>query len=638
MKSDAVKIERILNRGKAILDTHPEFMDMPLEKVIDNLDDGTQQMISDRWGTAAWIVVESLESLDPCDLVEPLARVKSGSLTYEYVGYLLQNKCNVNLETLMIEADHQHRFNEVVKFVSSNLPFEKGVYKENIRSILDLMERHINEPECDALISHYAQHLINMHAQRLLLDTIGELNGLAEYRVFCRLQADWYQTSKADAIACIDELIAHHSIWSKKAALRFLNISLHSDRETFESHFSQVEEMINVQVELWDEAIPVLTHYIMKSSNEESVSSCYNKVLNYLNRIPTGAVSEKRIFLESIHLNIELTPDLQALFCAVAASPADKDLYFIKLIAEVLYFPTHKGNWRDAVNVMMEAFCANEYLEDYTAFFAAMSALNFDMAKYCAEITAEAIKYLLSNNAFQVLFGLGLLLHMGDLEQLPFSDSTALTEPQLIRVMKGILYYAADAKRICWAAFQLLRFATDYNDGYIEFCMEYVYGNYPVTLASTAKDYEESDKLSQKRLAEEVLRDQKRVAEKRNPAYQIKDLQPSAEHSYIYRRAMAEQNKQINKKADEQSFFLSRFFGKRVLKYGVRSAFISHGRRGDKDLRVAPFQTLSYEMELPAKYIENPVLYAIERQRYLKELTADAIGNKGVFAPAKGKG
>lgn len=635
MRSNAAEIEQILSNGKVILDAHPEFMNMSLDKVIDHLDDGTEQMIRDRWGTAAWIVIEGLKSFETCDLIEQLAQVKSGPLTYEYVGYLLQNNYDVSLEALIIEAHHQHKFSEMVKFVSPNLQFEKKIYKENIPLLLELMENHISEAECNTLIRCYAGHINNMHAQCLVLDMIGELNSLAEYRVVCHLQRDWYLTSRTEAIAYIDKLIAHQSMWSKKAALSFLDVSLYHEQETFRSRFSEVEEMINAQTELWEAGIPILIHFIVEAANRENEDDYYNKSFSYLSRISAGTISEKCIFMESIQLRRDLTPDLRTLFYEVAASPSNKDSYFIKLIADALYFPVSDGRWQEAIGIMIAAFCANGYLADYSDFFAATEMLHYELAKYSVEISTEALGYLLSGNASQVFFGLGLLMHVGNLNQIPFDDSNALTGAQLIRAMKGILYYAANDKKICQAAFELLRFGID-CDEYIGFFMDSVYGNYPMTLASTAKNYLKSDNILQKRLAEDVLSKQEQASAMHNRAYEIKDLQPSAEHNYIYRRAMAEQSKQINQKANEQSI-LGHLFSTRVLKYGVRSAFVTVGRGGDKSMRVFPFQTISCERELPAKYIENPVGYAIERQRCLKELKTDAVADKRVYTSVEGE-
>ena len=57
------RIENVLNKGKTILEEHPELRGIDICDVIDKLNDGTKEMISNRWGVAAWLVIESIENL-----------------------------------------------------------------------------------------------------------------------------------------------------------------------------------------------------------------------------------------------------------------------------------------------------------------------------------------------------------------------------------------------------------------------------------------------------------------------------------------------------------------------------------------------------------------------------------------------
>ena len=65
---------------------------------------------------------------------------------------------------------------------------------------------------------------------------------------------------------------------------------------------------------------------------------------------------------------------------------------------------------------------------------------------------------------------------------------------------------------------------------------------------------------------EELIKSQEIVS-------QIKDIYPSYEHQLIYSKALNTRNKEINKKANEQSMFAN-VFSTRTIKYGVRNIFI----------------------------------------------------------------
>lgn len=92
MIDDREEIESVLQAGERILLEHPELYDMSLDDVLIKLDDGTEQMLHNRWGVTAWMVVKSLKSFDIQTLVTQLSEIDSGILTYKYAGYLLQSE------------------------------------------------------------------------------------------------------------------------------------------------------------------------------------------------------------------------------------------------------------------------------------------------------------------------------------------------------------------------------------------------------------------------------------------------------------------------------------------------------------------------------------------------------------------
>ena len=74
MRFDKKEIETILNNAEQILINQPTLASMNLKDVIDTLD-STKEMIRDRWGVAALLVVKSIERWDLPDLVEQLSLV-----------------------------------------------------------------------------------------------------------------------------------------------------------------------------------------------------------------------------------------------------------------------------------------------------------------------------------------------------------------------------------------------------------------------------------------------------------------------------------------------------------------------------------------------------------------------------------
>lgn len=79
MITDKEEIESVLQIGEKILLEHPELYNMSLDEVLVKLDDGTEQMLHNRWGVTAWMVVKSLKSFDIQTLVTQLSEIDSGN-------------------------------------------------------------------------------------------------------------------------------------------------------------------------------------------------------------------------------------------------------------------------------------------------------------------------------------------------------------------------------------------------------------------------------------------------------------------------------------------------------------------------------------------------------------------------------
>lgn len=123
----------------------------------------------------------------------------------------------------------------------------------------------------------------------------------------------------------------------------------------------------------------------------------------------------------------------------------------------------------------------------------------------------------------------------------------------------------------------------------------------------------------------------------RNLSYEIKDLQISREHQYIYHRAMQEQNRMINKKANKTSIF-GQLFKSSTLKYGTRNAYVSVGRKDEKFYQVNPYIDHEYRMELPAVYVKDPVEYELRRRFFLEEVIQNEVSDKGLSDSIERKG
>lgn len=624
MRSDKKEIENILSNAEQILINQPELAKMNLEDVINALD-STKQMIRDRWGVAALLVVKSIKRWDLPDLVDKLSLVESGDLTYEYVGYLLQTRYGINMEALLLEADKQNKFDSIVKYIQPNLMFLTEIKQQYISPFLEMLEKHVDNNDYFSVVSNYAKSIADCDAFLIITNSLGELKSRVQYDLMSLMGREWYRKDSIEANQTIESLLGYENIWSKKASIDFIENSLYCDRTAFESYFSEIEEMILQNNDLWLQAITVFVKYVMLYPEGANTNQFYGKVMEHLKRLPTDSTKAKFNFLATLQFEKDITQDIQDVFQEIILNPFEVNQCPLQILDHILY-NLYKNSGLDIVmKYMLEIFRINGYRYKHTSFFDGLDLIVSELVKDAEKIFRFVMTYMLSNDINQVFFGLGWLMIIGviyneDGNDLSFSNN------QLIRILKATLYFSVDNSKTCKIAFQLLNLIDEAPEKYITFCMDDLYKNYPGTMLKVSKQFITSDVDLQVQLAELVSKAHEKTVQEYELCLKIKDLRPSEEHQYIYRKALQEQNKQINKKAHEKSIFAS-FFSTRTLKYGVRNAHIVKGDRGEKIYQSSPYQYFKQEMELPGLYVEDPVGFAMKKQAFLDEVISSALDN-----------
>ena len=92
-----------------------------------------------------------------------------------------------------------------------------------------------------------------------------------------------------------------------------------------------------------------------------------------------------------------------------------------------------------------------------------------ELSKNSEKVFRAALKYMLTNDIPQVLFGLGWLMIIGVIYNKETND-LKFSNNQLIRILKASLYCSVDNLKICNIAFQLLDFLDGAPEKYIDFC------------------------------------------------------------------------------------------------------------------------------------------------------------------------
>lgn len=620
------EIESALAEGKMILAQRPELRRVSIDAVLDELDDGTQEMIHNRWGTAAWIIVESIPDMKISVLVEHLASKVSGLLTDQYVGYLLQKEYHINLELLVLEAERRGQYEDIVYYVLENLQYQEKYEFENLLPLLEMLEHHSNHNTYSRFLYYYSRHISNCKAFKIVADTIGELKTQVQYDLMCQLKRLWYREDAIQANEQLSFYVSQQGEWDKRITVEFIGESLYDDMSIFEYYFPQLNKMSQENSDLWNRIIPVFVDYVRLKEHEEPIANIVEQVLQELERIPNDTENTKHVFIAAFVRSENFSEHLSSIYQEIISRPFENKRIPYNLIDHYYYRQVKNGSIEQCLQDLQTLFHTNGIYAGYSSFFDGFDLTVSELSKGSADMTGYALNCMLTNNLDQVFFGMGLFVKIGNL-QIYLSKSEPerifLSDVQLVRLMKGLLYYTINSKVICCAVFQLLALSKDECTQYFQFCMEEVYANYPATLYKISSEYITADNEKQNLLTELVRKEYEQLLTEQEKVRAVRDLQPSHEHQLIFRKAQMIRNQEINKKANEQSIF-GQFFSSRTMKYGVRNAQIVTLSKNQKQVRESEYQHITHEMELPMTYVHNPVEFEDKRTSYIKEVNNNA--------------
>lgn len=623
------EIEAVLAEGRIILDERPELKLMSVDAILDELNDGTEEMIHNRWGVAAWIVVDSIKDMKFNVLVEHLASNTSGLLTDNYVGYLLQKEYNINLELLILEADKCGKYEKIVFYVLENLQYQEKYKSDNLLPLLEMLEHHFRHNTYSQFLRYYSKHIMKCKAFKNVADTIRELKTQAQYDLMCELKHLWYQEDMKQANEQLSFYASQQGALHKKLVVEFIKESLYYDISIFEQYFPSLKVMSQENSELWNQLIPVFVEYVQLKEYDKMLGNVIKQALQELERITDDTEKTKQVFIDSL-VRLEKIPEhLSKIYYEIIAKPFGEKHIPYNLLNHYYYEQVKNGSIEQSMKELQTIFRVNNIYVNYSSFFDGFSLTFSEIAKVLEDTTELSLNYMLSNKLDQVFFGIGLFVKIGNLESYlsnPETEKNFLSDVQLVRLMKGLLYYTIDSKFICHTAFQLLGLSKDECTQYLQFCMKEVHANYPVTLYNVSLEYTNKGNEMQNQLAELVKKEYEQLLDEQANVRGVKDLQPSYEHQRIYRKAQMIQTREISKKANEQSVF-RQLFPSRIMKYGVRNAHIVKLPKNQKQVRESVYQHITHKMELPLIYVQDLVGYESKKSEYIAEVKNSAADN-----------
>ena len=111
-------VKRMFMDADKIIQSRPELLSMDIDEIFDELNDGTQEMIHNRWGVMTRVKMQELQSIDNEKIIDFLLDVKERNLLCEYIGFILQYEYGVGLLALLLNAYERGVHNEIIHFVA----------------------------------------------------------------------------------------------------------------------------------------------------------------------------------------------------------------------------------------------------------------------------------------------------------------------------------------------------------------------------------------------------------------------------------------------------------------------------------------------------------------------------------------
>lgn len=633
MISDKKKIDEVLDFGSQTLAQRSELKDIPLYQILDVLDDGTQEMIHNRWGVLALVIIDAIPDWETRALVEYLSQIDCPDLACEYVGYALQNAHGVVLEELLIVAAERGYFDRIIKYVSSNLQYKSELDIKFLSPFLQTLEQHREHHTYHSILHYYA---VGIAACDGFLEVVKQLNPITsevQYNLIYNMRRYWFAQKPDEANTQIGIFLGQHSKLAWKAAIDYCEWSLPCDKFVLDRYYLQIDNLVSKHDELKDHVISMLVEYILQTSQEKEshpeYDTIYSKLRQLLKQAPSGVLK----FIQKIEYLKDYPDDINQIFQDILSSPSNNPATILNHLDTCFLFLSEKENCQSVLHDMFAFFSSNKYRVNYLSFFDTLDSTLPALSQHATQITDLAISHILSSNLDRLFFGLGLLVKLGSIKELynikienEPNYSGSFDEQQLIRVMKAVLFYAVDDAQICHIAFLLLYLAKGTSVNYINFCIDSVFLDYPIKMYDISKSYLNSAVPTQAKLAklvEESYSAREALLEK---ARSIPDLYPSHEHQVIYHRAQQVQSRQISKRADEMSV-LNDLFSRRVLKYGRRNGHVIKGSRDQQFYQSSLYQEFRFEHHLPVTYVTDPVEYSTRRYDFLQEVEKSASDN-----------
>ena len=376
MWKNRAEIEEVLYTGRQILNQRQDLATIPFDQILDELDDGTKEMVHHRWGALAQVIIDSISNWETQGLVAYLSQIECQNLARNYVGYALQKEHGIILEDLVIEAEKMGQFDKIIPYISRNLSFLPSVNLQTVIAFLEILEKHRTHSSYHPTLSFFAQGVDSCNCFPDIVHILNPIKTETQYQLIYNMRRSKYVENQDNVRTLIGTFLSQKNLYGWKAAIDYCEWTLPLDKAVFDEYYPQIIGVVGYNDELKEHIVSLLVKYIAQAASGEDNPHQFQAVLTNLKSILLDTPSVRNKFIEKIAYMENWPSEIYNLFQSVLAMPADE-------IGSVCrYLDTCFSSLLDykVVQIILEDmftfFSANKFLDDYMTFFSKSAMYN----------------------------------------------------------------------------------------------------------------------------------------------------------------------------------------------------------------------------------------------------------------------
>lgn len=323
-------VKNVFKCADEIIQTKPELLTMDGDEIFDELDDGTDGMMHNRWGVLTRVKMQKLKVMDKINnkiVIDFLLGVEERKLLCEYIGFILQYEFEMSLLDILLDSYKLNVHNKILLFVEECIKYEKECFIERIDDILEIISTICSNTNKVRFINNYSELVVKQKQEDIVFQKYFYEYSVDLEQVVEQIGRLLFLYRSVDAKKWLDILIKKESNIYKKMSIKYIERSLYIDITLFEKNFSELEKFCK-DVELWKELIPVYIHYMTSESEKKYI----NEVKKHLIDIKYSDIYQKRICIQELEYKVEESKDCMEVMDNILRISYEKDNQILQCI------------------------------------------------------------------------------------------------------------------------------------------------------------------------------------------------------------------------------------------------------------------------------------------------------------------